>query len=80
MIDPHNVELLLKKHSIKTSDRTLIEHTNAAMERGDMTFEVDGKEVIRIKGNGDFMVNGRKVTNDKEVYKKFKAFSNGICP
>lgn len=45
----------------------------------DILFIVDNdKEVLRICKNGDFLVNGKKVVNDIEVYETFKIWLGKI--
>jgi hypothetical protein len=34
----------------------------------------DGKEMLRIDENGDFIVQGRKAGNDKEILEAFRQF------
>lgn len=44
----------------------------------EITFFPDGQtEALKICGNGDFFVKGKKVTNDKKVYKAFVDFLKG---
>ncbi len=50
---------------------------------GHFLFQRQGVEVLRIDPDGGFYVEGRKVTDDLEVYKAFKnlllqALTNGI--
>lgn len=39
-------------------------------------FIVNGIEMMKICKNGDFLVKGKKIANDIEVYKTFKEFLN----
>lgn len=42
---------------------------------GDISFYVDNDvEALKICANGDFIVHGKKVTNDEEVYRAFVEF------
>ena len=44
----------------------------------DIIFHVQGGlEMLRLCGNGDFLVQGRKVTTDWEVYEGFRRFLAG---
>ena len=40
--------------------------------RGDMSFTIGDIEYLRICENGDFIVKGKEVQHDEEVYKGFK--------
>ena len=45
------------------------------LSAGDISFYgKDNVETLRICSNGDFIVNGRKATNDMEVYHAMKRF------
>lgn len=42
--------------------------------KGDITCFIKDKEMLKICNNGDFYVKGKKVINDIDVYKGFKAW------
>ena len=46
----------------------------------DITFYIDNEEKIKICADGSFLVHGKKVTEDIELYKAFVAFlkENGL--
>ena len=44
-----------------------------------LKFELDGEKepVLELRQNGDFLVSGKKVANDLEVYEAFRRFMEG---
>lgn len=45
---------------------------------GDIAFHIKTKVMLEIKENGDFLVKGKKVTNDMEVYKAMKEWLDKV--
>lgn len=43
-------------------------------ENEDIVFYTPHGEMLRLCGNGDFVVKGKKVTNDMEIYHSMKEF------
>lgn len=44
---------------------------------GSIRFKVGDHEVLTILPGGEFLVNGRFITNDRDVHEAFKAFIDG---
>ncbi len=43
-----------------------------------LVFYVSSTEMLRICENGDFIVKGKKVANDSEIYGVFKAWTSSL--
>jgi len=68
--DPNNEDQVL------IFDTSLLDIEETTMNPGDITFYVDNNsvEALKICANGDFLVHGKKVKNDIEVYNGFVNF------
>jgi hypothetical protein len=47
---------------------------SASQLPSDISFFTNGSEILKICGNGDFVVKGKKVASDKKVYEGFVDF------